>query len=295
MSDLGKLQYFLGMEINQNRNARTIKLHQQKFIQSILQKFGMESCKPVRTQQEPGLQLTKDMCVKTKDDMEYMKKVPYRSAVGSLMYVMVATRPDIASAVGAVSQYCENPGPTHWKAVKRIFRYLQGTQNYMLCYDGNKSCILEGYSDANWGGDIDTRRSTTGYCFIKNGGCISWRSKRQPTVAISTTESEYMALSEATQEAIWLRTLLAELLRFKQQSVIIHEDNQGCIAISKNPEHHKRTKHIAIKYHFLREKVEDKTIDVKYCRTEDMVADVLTKPISACQYEKLVKQLGLQN
>ena len=179
MSDLGELKYFLGMEINQDMNAKTISSSQKKFIKNILQKFRMEDSKPVSTPQEPGLQLTKDMCASSKDDIEYMSNVPYRSAVGSLMYLMVATRPDIAAAVGVVSQYCEKPGPIHWKAVTRIFRYLQGSQNFGLVYDGNKSNILVGYSDANWGGDIDTRRSTTGYCFSMNGGCISWRSKRQ--------------------------------------------------------------------------------------------------------------------
>jgi hypothetical protein len=127
-----------------------------------------------------------------------------------------------------------------------------------------------------------------------NGGCISWRSKRQPTVAMSTTESEYMALSEATQEAIWLKALLQELKHFHQPSVILHEDNQGCIAISKNPEHHKRTKHIDIKYHFIREKVEDKTLDVKYCKTDEMVADILTKAIPKVQFQKFTKAMGLQ-
>jgi hypothetical protein len=151
-----------------------------------------------------------------------------------------------------------------------------------------------GYSDADWAGDIDTRRSTSGYVFLLNGGCISWRSKKQRTVALSSTEAEYMALSEATQEAVWLKAFMRELGEDAGDGALtVYEDNQGAIALAKNPEFHKRTKHIDIRYHFVREKVEDGQVMLQYCPTQDMLADLMTKPISAPQFVALRTKLGV--
>nr|P0CV72.1 RecName: Full=Secreted RxLR effector protein 161; Flags: Precursor [Plasmopara viticola] len=133
-----------------------------------------------------------------------MKNVPYLSAVGAIMYLMVVTRPDLAAAVGVLSQFASDPCPTHWQALKRVLRYLQSTQTYGLEFTRAGTAKLVGYSDADWAGDVESRRSTSGYLFKLNGGCVSWRSKKQRTVALSSTEDEYMALSEATQEAVWL-------------------------------------------------------------------------------------------
>ncbi|KAG4034616.1 hypothetical protein PC123_g28714 [Phytophthora cactorum] len=171
---------------------------------------------------------------------------------------MVGTRPDLAAAVGVLSQFAADPCPTHWQALKRVFRYIQGTKTHGIEFQGSCEDGLQGYSDADWAGDIESRRSTSGYAFMMNGGCISWRSKKQRTVALSSTEAEYMALSEATQEAVWLKVFLCELGEMaNDEAVKIYEDNQGSIALAKNPEFHKRTKHIDIRYHFVREKVED--------------------------------------
>ncbi|KAG6590645.1 RxLR effector candidate protein [Phytophthora cinnamomi] len=155
-------------------------------------------------------------------------------------------------------------------------------------------CVA-GYSDADWAGDIESRRSTSGYAFMMNGGCISWRSKKQRTVALSSTEAEYMALSEATQEAVWLKVFLRELGEMASDEAIkIYEDNQGSIALAKNPEFHKRTKHIDIRYHFVREKVEDGQVVLEYCSTKDMLADIMTKAITSVQFEVLRHKLGIQ-
>ncbi|GMF35227.1 unnamed protein product [Phytophthora lilii] len=154
---------------------------------------------------------------------------------------------------------------------------------------------LQGYSDADWAGDVETRRSTSGYAFMMNGGCISWRSKKQRTVALSPTEAEYMALTEATQEALWLKAFLCELGEMKSdEAVKIYESNQGSMALAKNPEFHKRTKHIDIRYHFVREKVEDGQVVLQYCSTKDMKADLMTKPITAVQFDSLRSKLGIQ-
>lgn len=153
---------------------------------------------------------------------------------------------------------------------------------------------MTGFSDSDWGGNLDDRRSTTGYCFIFNNAAVCWKSKKQQTVALSSTEAEYMAISAAVQEGLWLKAFLKEINEYNQEELIINEDNQGCIAITKNPENHQRTKHIDIKYHFIREKVENKEILVKYCPTEYNCADILTKSINFTQFQKFTKALGVQ-
>lgn len=154
--------------------------------------------------------------------------------------------------------------------------------------------MLHGYSDADWAGDIESRRSTSDYVFVLNGGCVSWRSKKQRSVALSSTEAEYMALSEATQEAVWLKTFVSELGEHaSDEPVLIYEDNQDSIALAKNSEFHKRTKHIDIRFHFVREKVESSQVVLQYCPTQDMLADIMTKPITAPQFVALRTKLGI--
>ena len=254
----------------------------------------MHDSKPVKTPQDPGLKLTKNMCEGGCNHEETMKNVPYRSAIGGIMYLMVATRPDLAVAVGALSQFAADPCPTHWQALKRVLRYLQATPTHGLDFSRDGIATLQGYSDADWAGDVETRRSTSGYAFMMNNGCISWRSKKQRTVALSSTEAEYMALTEAIQEAIWLKAFLCELGEMKHdEAVKVYEDNQGAIALAKNPEFHKRTKHIGIRYHFVRERVEDGQVVLQYCSTKEMKADMMTKPIPAVQFEHLRHMLGV--
>ena len=149
------------------------------------------------------------------------------------------------------------------------------------------------YADASWANDLDTRRSTTGYLFKLNGNLVSWKSQRQPTVALSSTEAEYMSLAAATQEAIWLNRFVEELKIYAEEAVLIHQDNQGAIALAKNPVFHQRTKHIDLRYHFVREKVEDKDIEICYTCTSEMQADFLTKNLTRPLFEKHVKSIGL--
>uniref|UniRef100_H3HAK5 Reverse transcriptase Ty1/copia-type domain-containing protein n=1 Tax=Phytophthora ramorum TaxID=164328 RepID=H3HAK5_PHYRM len=295
MTDLGELEYFLGMEIKNARDSGKVTVWQTKFLKSILTKFGMQDSKPVKTPQDPGLKLTKNMCEGGCQHENTMKNVPYRSAVGALMYLMVATRPDLAAAVGVLSQFSADPCPTHWQALKRVLRYLQATPTHGLEFSREDSLGMCGYSDADWAGDIESRRSTSGYAFMMNGGCISWRSKKQRTVALSSTEAEYMALSEATQEAVWLKVFLCELGEMaSDEAVKIYEDNQGSITLAKNPQFHKRTKHIDIRYHFVREKVEDGQVVLQYVSTTNMLADMMTKAIPATQFSVLRSKLGIQ-
>jgi hypothetical protein len=235
------------------------------------------------------------MCPKTQDEIEKMARVPYANAVGSLMYAMMCTRPDICYAVGLVSKFQSNPGLAHWKAVKRILRYLKGTMDYVLCYQG-LDLRLVGYSDADWGGNIDERKSTSGYVFLLNNGAITWSSKKQSCIALSTMEAEYVACLAAVQEAVWLRRFLQhlEIVRDALNPVTIHCDSMAALAYAKDPKYHGRTKHIDIRYHYIRDMIAQKEVVLKHISTSRMVADPLTKPIARDVFQAHVRSLGLR-
>lgn len=274
MKDLGNLHWLLGMEIRRNRELRTIEIHQTAYIDRMLERFGMSDCKPVATPVEGVLSRLSDDH-KGKPDGDYM------SLVGSLLYAAMVTRPDIAYAVQALGRHLQASGPDHWTAAKRVLRYLKGTRELGIKYgmDGADQVELHGYCDSDWAGDIDSRRSTTAYVFVMAGGSVSWASKLQPTVALSSSEAEYMAACAAVQEAIYMRRLLGDLGFHLSGPTAIHADNQSCIAMGKNPVHHKRSKHIDIRYHFTRERVESGEVELKYVPTEHQLADLLTKPL----------------
>lgn len=209
-----------------------------------------------------------------------MTRVPYASAVGSLMYAMVCTRPDIAQAVSVVSRYMSQPGKEHWQAVKRIFRYLKGTADIGLIYGGNSSSFLSGYSDADYAADLDTRRSTTEYAFTVGNSLVSWKATLQPTVALSTTEFEYMALTEAAKEGIWLKGLISDL-GFPQDYAIIFCDSLSAICLAKDQVHHERTKHIDVRYHFIRTETR---VKIQKIDTRDNLADIFTKHVPKSKF-----------
>lgn len=292
IKDLGEVHFFLGVHIERDRATCTIILDQHKYIEEVLERFGMADCKPIGTPLDAKTQLVKLKEEEYEQYLHEMHGIPYKEAVGSLMYAMVATRADLAFAVSIVSQFMSKSGPLHWAAIKRILRYLKGTLDMKLCL-GGKDISLKGYCDADWGGDLETRRSTTGYVFFIGKGAISWNSKRQPTVALSTTEAEYMATTQAAKEAIWLRQLMTDIGCVQEKTMTIMSDNQGSIALAKNPKHHSRTKHIDVQHHFIREKVDMEEIELRYCPTEDMVADVLTKALAKDRHERLRRQMGI--
>jgi hypothetical protein len=296
MSDLGDISFIIGINVIRDRPNRLIRLSQRQYALDILEKYNMSDCKPVSTPLDPGCKLSHSMCPKTPHEIEDMKGVPYRNVVGSLMYLMVCTRPDIADSVGIVSQFMQNPGRPHWAAVQHILRYLRGTVYTVLELGGNveNQIILSGHSDSDYAGDLDGRKSTSGHCFSLGRGMISYQSKRQSCVALSTTEAEYMACSSASREAVWLRGALAELGCIQTGPTVIQEDNQGCIALVKNPVNHERTKHIDVRFHFIRDCVEKGAIKIRYCPTKDMIADILTKPLHRPQHIACFDGLGLR-
>ena len=239
VKDMGELHYFLGVKVVRDKESGDVWIGQPAYATSVLQKYGMENVKAVNTVD------TSTKLIKAKEDEECVDQQRYQSAVGSLLYLSSSTRPDITYAVSNVAKYSANSTKQHWIAVKRIFRYLKGTLNHGLFYSRNESTECVGFSDSDWGGDLDDRKSTSGYLFQLGGTAISWRSKKQTCVALSTAEAEYMALASAAQEAMWLRQLTIDLKNEPVSATVIFEDNQSAICIAKNPQFHGRSKHIA--------------------------------------------------
>ncbi len=281
MEDRGEINYLLGMSIKRDRQKQTLTIDQKLYIQQVLERFGMQDCKPVSTPIESG----RKFC-KTLDDETAVDTKRYQEVIGSLVYASISTRQDISEAVGKLSQHMAKPNKEHWAGAKRVLRYLKGTADLGLVYTKSNNSQLRGYSDSDWAGCTDTRRSTSGYVFMLGNNVISWTSKKQPVVALSTTEAEYIALCFATQEAVWLRRLLESVQQEQNGPTTIVEDNQGTIGMAKNPRDSSRTKHIDIRYHFNREAVEKNITQIEYCETGDMVADTFTKPLPKPAFEK---------
>jgi hypothetical protein len=227
-----------------------------------------------------------------------MKHFPYQSLIGTLMYAMLGTRPDIAYAVGSLSRFSSNSGKTHWDQALHVLGYLSQTRHYCLEFDGSDddelTSLIIGYSDSDWAGDVDTRRSTGGYVVLMCKAAISWSSKLQSAPALSSTEAEYMAMTRAAQEAIWLRQLLKQL-GFKQDSPTkLQGDNQGAIALAKNPGDHPHSKHIQLVYHFICFSITEGLIELDYVPTHLMTADGLTKSLVHTKHETFIKLMGMK-
>ena len=291
MEDLGEINYCLGMAIERDRNAKVLMIHQKSYLKNVLKRFGMENCKPISTPMDPNVKFEK-----LADDERPANIQEYQAMIGSLTYASIATRPDLSSAVGVLSQFMNKPGLQHVKGVKRVLRYIKGTLNYGIRFDKSSDADfkLYSFSDADWAGDVNTRKSTSGYVCRIGGATISWKSKRQSIVALSSTEAEYVALCSATQEIVWLRRLLAAMGLEQKEATKLHEDNQGSISLSKNPKSHSRTKHIDIKFHYVREAVEKKEVNIIYCATEKMTADIMTKPLPKVKFEEFRSDMGLE-
>ncbi|GJS05372.1 transposable element [Tanacetum coccineum] len=291
MKDLGAARKILGMEIIRDRKHGKLFLSQKSYIEKIISRFGMSSAKSVNTPSSANFRLSTTCAPQNEAEIEYMSRIPYASAVGSLMYAMVCTRPDIAHAMSVVSRYMAHPGKEHWNAVKRIFRYLKGTSDVGLIYGGDREYLVAGYSDSDYAADLDARRSLTGYVFTIGNSVVSWKATLQPSVALSTTEAEYMALTEAAKEGIWLKGLIEDL-GFPQDQATVFCDSMSAICLAKDQVYHDRTKHIDVRYHFIRS---ERRIKVEKIGTQDNPADVFTKPVPLSKFRRCLDLLNIDN
>ncbi|KAJ9504623.1 hypothetical protein QJQ45_013610 [Haematococcus lacustris] len=272
IKDLGQTRWFLGMQISRDRAQGTLQLDQQQYIKELLSTYGMTEAHSKAVPMAPGTKLVKE------GDALDTAHHSYSALVGSLLYLSCCTRPDIAYAVGALARHMAAPTQQHWSAAKAVLGYLKGTASQGLVFGGNDS--LQGYCDADYAGDKDTARSTTGYVFTLHGAAISWSSRLQPTVAMSTAEAEYMAALGAVKEAVWLRKLMQDL-GLPGTCVNIMCDNQAALQLLNNPMASARSKHISVHHHFARERAARGEVMFTYCSTSEMVADVMTKPLAA--------------
>ncbi|PKI62768.1 hypothetical protein CRG98_016867 [Punica granatum] len=215
----------------------------------------------------------------------------FKRIVGSLRY-LTSTRPDLVYSVGLVSRLMESPKQSHLQAAKRILRYIKGTLDEGVFYSSSNDFQLVGFTDSDWGGDVGERKSTSGYVFSLGNGAFSWSSKKQQVVALSTAEAEYIAAAYCATQAIWLRQLLRELQLEQMKPTVIKCDNKSAIALAENPVFHGRSKHIDIKYHFIRALVKSGEIVLEFCKSEDQVADMFTKPLKADTLFKLKRMIG---
>lgn len=293
MEDMGPVSDLLGIKFNRDRQNGTIHLSQEKYISSLLAQYSMQSANPVSTPLPPNEY--PQPLVNPSDALDVASHHEYRKLIGSLLYLSTCTRPDLSFAVNALSRFQQTPSYDHLLLAKRILRYLKGTLYLGITYGrgGNDSAIqLQNYSDANFAGDSD-RHSVAGYLSLFGGGPISWRSRKISYTSLSTTEAEYVAASMMTQEVLWLSRLLSSLGENVQHPIMIWLDNQPAIAITKNPVYESKTKHLDVRYHFIRDYVADGTVKFSYVPTESMLADILTKPVTSCILNSCLYHMGL--
>ena len=295
LRDLGPTTFLLGIEIIRNPEKQQISLSQRQYIIDALERFNMSDCNPIGTPMDPGAHLSSSMSPQSPEEQKSMETIPYLNAVGTLQYLATSTRPDISFAVGVLARFNKNPGIEHWKAVKHLFRYLKGSLDYQLVYGPSDSPhLFTTYTDADHGGNPDNGRSTGGYAIIIGGGAVSWSSRLQSVVSLSTTEAEYIAAVEAGKEIIWMRNLLTEFgfnITSPSQLLI---DNNSAVTVAKNPEHHGRMKHLDLRYHWLRDTVEAGHISPIHIPTTVQAADIFTKPLKRFKIDVCLGLLGLQ-
>jgi hypothetical protein len=289
-TDQGEPRLLLGIEIHRDRSTRIISISQGQYIRKILQRFAMSDSHPVTTPVDHSIHLN------PANENNRIDVTLYQQAIGSIMYAAVGTRPDLAFAIQTLSQFNHDPGTEHWTAVKRVFRYLNGTLDLGITYDGNLSTDdipVDGYSDADWASNHINRRSISGYAFLMCGGAISWSSKKQSTVALSSMEGEYMALTHAWKQSKWHRDFWNVLGIPQIAPSIIRVDNRTAILLANNPEHHGRSKHIDICYHSIRNEISDGNVELIWCATDDEIADIFTKPLPPIKFMKFRTDLGM--
>jgi len=286
------IQTFLGLQIERQPAKNLLRLHQRPYAERILQEFGFYDSRPVAT---PMLEQS---LLPNEDDIDIPRQKWYRKVIGSLNHLVTYTRPDLAYSISCLSRHLQNPSKDHETAAKRVLRYLNGTLQYGITF---QHCSTEptafGYSDSDWAGDAGTRKSTTGYAFFVVGGLVSWKSKLQSIVTLSSTEAEYAALAEALREASRLRGLLTELGFDKSalEPLLILEDNQSTIHLATNHANSNRTKHVDVRNHYCRQEHNSGHVNIQYVPTDLQVADGLTKPLKSIKWQHFILLLRLSS
>lgn len=287
MTDIGEMDTFLGIHVHRDMHRGQISMDQASYMKNVLHKFGMDDCKQTATPMEVGLDLMK--C-----DRDTVCDAPYRELIGCLTYATMTMRPDLCASTNYFSRFQSCFNDEHYNYARRILRYVCGTVNLKLVYDKHKDAdILHGYTDSDWANDKNDRKSVSGYVFKIFGNTVSWGSRKQATVSLSSTEAEYIALAQGICEAKWLRSLLVELGFVMDQPILIFEDNQSCIKVAEEPRAHKRVKHIDVKYHFIREAIGNGEVQLKYKQSGEQLADVMTKQLSRVLFMKHCQNLDL--
>ncbi|GJU98245.1 putative RNA-directed DNA polymerase [Tanacetum coccineum] len=296
MKDLGDAAYILGIKIYRDMSKRLIGLSQDTYLDKILKRFKMDNSKKGNLPLHDGIKISSDLCPKTNDELDKMSRVPYASAIGSIMYAMTCTRPNVSFALSMVSRHQQNPGEGHWTVVKNILKYLRNTKDRFLVYGREKELRVNGYCDASWQIDKDYSKSQFGWVFLLNGGAVTWKSSKQDIVADSTCESKYIAACEASKEAIWMNNFIGDLgvVPTVQDPIQIFCDTESVVALTKEPKDHGKSKHIERKYHFVRSKVEEGHVIVKDIRSEDNPADPFTKALAKSKHDEHAKSIALK-
>jgi hypothetical protein len=293
MKDLGDIHYILKMEVRRNRAENIMTISQHNYVNELVKKFNMEKSAPVATPQLRGVELEPETEMSAQQIAA--QRFDYRGLVGSLQYLVRGTRPDIANAVRELSKFLSCYNETHWQAARRMLKYLKGTSTYGLLLDGkSRTVTYEVYTDASFVCQPKERKSVTGYVISMAGTSISWCSSKQGSVSLSTAEAELIALSEGAKESEWLWYLLREMGFPQEQPVQVWCDSKAAISTVKNPGNHKATKHIEIRYLFTRDLVEEGRLEIQYCSTNEMAADILTKALPTRQFIKLRELIGVK-
>ncbi|KAL0455137.1 UNVERIFIED_CONTAM: Copia protein [Sesamum latifolium] len=292
---MGEASYIIGIKIYRDRSRRMLGLTQFSYIEKVLKRFKMEHSKRGLLPMRHGIKLSKKQSAKTDEELKRMSNIPYASAVGSIQYVVQCTRPDVAYALSVTNRYQACAGEAHWGAVKRILKYLKRTKDMFLIYSGGE-LILEGYSDASFHSD-DNAKSQLDFVFKLNGGVVAWKSSKQDTTADSTTEAEYIAVSEAAKEAVWMKNYIQELgvVPSIAEPIVIFCDNNGAIAQEKEPRSHHRSKNILRLYHLIREMVTRGDCRMDRVSSAENTADPLTKPMSQVAHTQHLDKMRLRS
>lgn len=286
VKDLGTAHYCLGIEIIQD--PRGIAIKQSNYIRELIRRFNLEEANSVTTPLPVDAKSTTSL--KSSTDCG---NLPYRELIGGLMYIAMATRPDITYAVSFLSQFNHSYTKVHWGLAKRVLRYLIGTQDVGIMYSKSANQI-KGYVDADWGSNLLDRKSYTGFVFLLSNGAISWKAQKQRTVALSSTEAEYIGITEAVKEAVYWSNFMNEIGLQELEHLMVYNDNQGAKLLVENPVFHQRTKHIDLRHHFIRDTLKRECIELSYLNTNEMIADVLTKPLPSQKHHVFIHRLGLR-